>query len=122
MARRLPRCLALLIGVTLLWLAPWSVREARADGDLRTELAAVVGSDSEAARVALERLKARADTRALSALSALDDGSLRVDATGALFIAGPGGLSPALPDGPRSASGALSTPSVDNALRRLLLP
>jgi urea transport system permease protein len=122
MARRLRRSLALLVGAVVLWLAPWEVSDALAAGDVGAELAAVVSGQPATARAALESLKGRADVRALPALQALDDGTLRVDARGALFIAGSSGAKPALADGPRVPSGALRTPEMDNSLRRMLLP
>ncbi|HEX6274657.1 MAG TPA: hypothetical protein VFZ53_16560, partial [Polyangiaceae bacterium] len=82
MVRRLLLRLALVASVLAVWLAPWAVSDARAADDVRADLAAVVGSDGKAARAALERLKARADARALPALQALDEGNLKVDANG----------------------------------------
>jgi urea transport system permease protein len=122
MVRRLIVRLALFASVLAVWLAPWAVSPAFAADDLRAEIAAVVGGDAQAARAALERLKARAESRALPALQALDDGNLRVDSAGDAFIVGASGTKPALQGGPPAPSGRLSTPQVDNSLRRLLLP
>jgi urea transport system permease protein len=122
MVRRLTIRLALLVSVLAVWLAPWAVSSARAADDVRAELAAVISGDAQAARTALERLKSRAESRALPALQALDEGNLRVDARGEAFITGAGGTKPALAGGSAAPSGRLSTPSVDNSLRRLLLP
>src|SRR5688572_13434748 len=122
MVRRLTVRLTLLVTVLAVWLAPWAVPSARAAADVRAELAAVLSGDTQAARTALEQLKARAESRALPALQALDEGNLRVDARGDAFITGAGGTKPALQGGPAAPSGRLSTPVVDNSLRRLLLP
>ncbi|HEX6272110.1 MAG TPA: urea ABC transporter permease subunit UrtB [Polyangiaceae bacterium] len=122
MVRRLLLRLALFASVLAVWLAPWAVSDARAADDVRADLAAVVGSDGKAARAALERLKARADARALPALQALDEGNLKVDANGDTFIATSSGTAPALAGGPRVPSGKLTTAQTDNSLRRMLLP
>ena len=122
MVRRLTERIALLVSVLAVWLAPWAVPSALAADDVRAELAAVVSGDTQAARVALERLKARGESRALPALQALEDGNLRLDARGEAFITGAGGTKPAVAGGPTAPSGKLSTPSMDNSLRRLLLP
>jgi urea transport system permease protein len=114
--------LTLVVSVLAVWLAPWAVPAARAAGDVRAELAAVVGADAAAARAALERLKGRSETRALPALQALEEGNLKVDANGDVFISGSSGIVPALADGPKAPSGKLTSPSVDNSLRRSLLP
>ena len=95
MVRRLAVRLALFLSVLAAWLAPWAVPTARAADDVRSELAAVVSGDTGAARSALERLKARAEARALPALQALEEGNLRVDALGEAFITGAGGTKPA---------------------------
>jgi urea transport system permease protein len=122
MTRLVAARLALRLAVLLLWFAPWSAREAHAADDLRAEIADVVGSDSAKARVAIEKLKARTDARALPALQALEDGSLRVDERGEAFIVGAGGTRALLPGGPAAPSGRLVAPQVDNSLRRILLP
>ncbi len=105
----------------LCFFAPWSVQTAHGALDLPKELAAVVGDDTEAATSAVERLKAAGDTAALPALQALEDGTLRVDASGQLFIKGDSGLKPAA-GGTATPRGALRTPQPDNQLRRVLLP
>ncbi|MES1182420.1 MAG: hypothetical protein ABUL60_01325, partial [Myxococcales bacterium] len=59
---------------------------------------------------------------ALALLEALAKDSLRIDAAGAAFVAGEGSaLSPVFAGTPKP-SGALTTPLVDNRLRRQLEP
>ncbi len=122
MARKSLRLVVCLVGAWLWLSAPWNVLTALAASDLASELRAVAGSDASVARDALEGIKARADVRALPALEALDAGNLRADEVGALFISVDGKLEPALPGGPAAPSGKTSAPSVDNSLRRSLLP
>ncbi|HEY3498339.1 MAG TPA: urea ABC transporter permease subunit UrtB [Polyangiaceae bacterium] len=116
------RWLIVVLGVALGLLAPVAVTIAHAADDLGADLAEVVGADSTKARAAVERLKARADVRALPALQALDDGHLKVDASGNVFIDADGKLRPAFEGAPAAPAGKLSSPSVDNGLRRELLP
>jgi urea transport system permease protein len=115
------RWLLLVLGVLVGLLSPAAVKDALATDDLGKDLTVVVGPDSNSARAALERLKGRADVRALPALQALDDGHLKVDGQGHVFIESDGKVSPAVPGGP-APSGALRSASVDNSLRRALLP
>jgi urea transport system permease protein len=122
MARRLSHIALLLLGVWLCLATPWSVSVALAADPLETELSKVVGEDAAAARAAVEGLKARAEIKALDALSALDAGDLKVDASGHFFVQKGSSLVPALPGGPGAPTGPLRTPSVDNSLRRALLP
>jgi urea transport system permease protein len=115
------RWLLLVLGVLLGLLSPAAVKEAHATDDLGRDLTEVVGPESNSARAALERLKARADVRALPALQALDDGHLKVDSAGHVFIENNGKITPAYPGAP-AQSGALRSATADNALRRALLP
>jgi urea transport system permease protein len=122
MKTTLARWAPVLLGV-LLWLcAPWAVGAAHAADDLDRGMAEVVGQDSVRARAAVEAFKAKAEVRALPALQALDDGDLRIDAAGNLFIQKDGKLKPALEGRPAAPTGAVRAPSVDNGLRRQLLP
>jgi urea transport system permease protein len=111
-----------LLGVLVWLISPWAVSPADAADDLDRGMAEVVGQDSVRARAAVEAFKARADVRALPALQALDDGNLRIDTAGNLFIDEDGKLSPALAGRPAAPVGAVRAPSVDNGLRRQLLP
>ena len=121
MKTTMARWARVLLGV-LAWLcAPWGVT-AHAAGDLDSGMAEVVGADSVRARAAVEAFKAKAEIRALPALQALDDGNLRIDAAGNLFIEADGKLTPALEGRPAAKIGAVRAPSVDNGLRRQLLP
>jgi urea transport system permease protein len=122
MKTTLARWARVLFGV-LIWLsAPWAVSAAHAADDLDRGMAEVVGQDSVRARAAVEAFKAKAEVRALPALQALDDGNLRIDTAGNLFIEKDGKLTPALEGRLASPVGAVRAPSVDNGLRRQLLP
>jgi urea transport system permease protein len=122
MKTTLARWARVLFGV-LVWLsAPWAVSAAHAADDLDRGMAEVVGQDSVRARAAVEAFKAKAEVRALPALQALDDGNLRIDTAGNLFIEKDGKLTPALEGRLASPVGAVRAPSVDNGLRRQLLP
>ena len=122
MKTTMARWARVLLGV-LVWLsAPWAVSTAHAADDLDRGMAEVVGQDSVRARAAVEAFKAKAEVRALPALQALDDGDLRIDTVGNLFIQKDGKLSPALAGRPTAPVGAVRAPSVDNGLRRQLLP
>ena len=116
------RWLIVVLGVALWLLSPVAVKIAHAADDLGADLAEVVGADSAKARTAVERLKARADVRALPALQALDEGNLRIDSAGHLFVQADNKLTPAVAGAPAKPTGLVSTPSADNALRRALLP
>jgi urea transport system permease protein len=122
MKTTMARWARVLFGV-LVWLsAPWAVSAAHAADDLDRGMAEVVGQDSVRARAAVEAFKAKAEVRALPALQALDDGNLRIDTAGNLFIEKDGKLTPALPGRLAAPVGAVRAPSVDNGLRRQLLP
>jgi urea transport system permease protein len=110
------------LGVWLGLFAPWGVRQAQAAVDVAAELRAVTSGDSERAAQALDHLKTAGDLALLPALQALDDGTLRADATGSPFIQTKTGVKPALPSGPAQPNGALRSVEADNTVRRALLP
>src|SRR5687767_15163061 len=89
-----------------------------------TELRRLASEDRSELGKAIDALGRHGDVRALPVLQALSDGALRVDAAGSLYIKGADGkLRDALSGGPANApSGTLRTPTVDNRLRRALLP
>jgi urea transport system permease protein len=92
---------------------------------LEADVAALAGADSAAVGAAIERMSGAADPRALPILEALDSGTLRIDANGHPFIADGGKVTDALAGnggGATAPSGALSTPAVDNTVRRSLQP
>jgi len=122
MARRGMRWASSFLLAWLCLFAPWAVSAARAGVDLAMELRAVAGDDSEQAAQAVERLKAAGDPAALPALQAFDDGNLRVDAGGNVFIKTKDGLKPAAPGGAAQPAGSLKTVEPDNTVRRALLP
>jgi urea transport system permease protein len=109
----------------LAWLclfAPWAVSTALGAVDVAMELRLIAGDDSEQAALAVERLKAAGDPAALPALQAFEDGNLRVDAGGNVFIKTKSGLKPAVAGGASQPAGALKTLEPDNTVRRALLP
>src|SRR4051812_32006604 len=76
----------------------------------------------EKVEAAVDSITKSKDPAALSLLQALSDDSLRLDAAGAPFVAGEGSsLSPVFGGGAKP-TGVLSTPLVDNRLRRQLEP
>src|SRR4051812_33905593 len=76
----------------------------------------------EKVEAAVDSITKSKDPAALSLLQALSDDSLRLDAAGAPFVAGEGSaLSPVF-GGAAKPAGALTTPLVDNRLRRQLEP
>ncbi|HVW23724.1 MAG TPA: urea ABC transporter permease subunit UrtB [Polyangiaceae bacterium] len=98
---------------------------AQASTPLEADIAALTATDSAAVSAAIERMSGAADPRALPILEALDSGTLRIDASGHPFIADEGKVTDALAGNGGVAtapSGALSTPAVDNTVRRSLQP
>jgi len=92
---------------------------------LEADVAALAATDSTQVSAAIERMSGAADLRALPILEALDNGTLRIDANGHPFIADGGKVTDALAGnggGSMSPSGALTTPEVDNTVRRSLEP
>jgi urea transport system permease protein len=76
----------------------------------------------EKVEAAVDSITKSKEPAALALLQALSDDSLRLDAAGTPFVAGEGNaLSPAF-GGAAKPAGALSTPLVDNRLRRQLEP
>src|SRR5215471_18997087 len=116
------RFFALLVRVAtcaLVWVGlSWP---AQASGPpLESDVAALAATDSAAVSSAIQRMSGTADARALPILEALDDGKLRIDANGHAFVADGGKLKDALAVAGSEAApvGALSTPAVDNTIRR----
>jgi urea transport system permease protein len=122
MARRGMRWAVTFLIAWLCLFAPWGAEPAHAGTDWLKEIPAVVGSDTEKAAAAIERLKASGEPAALPVLEALDAGDLRIDAAGNVFIKTSSGLKSAIPGGPAQPTGALTAPSADNTIRRALLP
>jgi hypothetical protein len=108
----------LLIAVTALLARP-----AHAAGDFKTDLRSLLSADSAEVELAVERIAARHDGPSVKVLSALLDGTLRVDADGLPYIsADRGGVSPLTPGSSEKPTGSLGSPVVDNQLRRKLQP
>ncbi len=79
-------------------------------------------SDKAKLEAAVDSIAKASDPAALALLDALARDALRIDAAGVPFVAGEGGkLSPVF-SGSAKPSGALTTPLVDNRLRRQLEP
>jgi urea transport system permease protein len=90
--------------------------------DLHQAARELSSSDKAKVESAVETIAKLSDPAALALLEALAKDSLRIDAAGAPFVAGEGSaLSPVFA-GAGKPSGALSTPLVDNRLRRQLEP
>jgi urea transport system permease protein len=92
---------------------------------LESDVATLSSSDSAAVSAAIERMSGAADPRALPILEALEGGNLRIDANGHPFIADGGKMTDALGGNGGAASppaGALTTPALDNTVRRSLAP
>ncbi|HYQ17158.1 MAG TPA: hypothetical protein VEQ58_15405, partial [Polyangiaceae bacterium] len=90
--------------------------------DLHRAAQDLSSSDSAKVEAAVNDIAKSSDKAALSLLEALASDSLRIDATGAPFVAGEGNkLSPVF-EGSAPPSGALSAPMVDNRMRRQLEP
>jgi urea transport system permease protein len=118
MVRSTQHVILLIAAMLCALLEPWGLSEARAQG-LGADLARLSG-DQSAAISAIEQIKVRADVAALSALQALEDGSLRLDPAGNAFIVKDGKPAPAIDGGAAAPSGPLKTPLLDNKLRRAL--
>ena len=94
---------------------------ARAE-DLHQAARDLSSSDKAKVEAAVALLAKSSDKAGLVLLDALAKDSLRIDSAGAPFVAGEGGkLSPVFPEAPKPV-GALSTPLVDNRMRRQLEP
>src|SRR5690349_13962994 len=117
---------------TLVWVgSSWpaqasghSLQSPHSLHSLDAESADLASADSAVVSGAIRRMSGADDSRALPILEALDDGKLRIDASGHAFIANGSKLKDALAvSGAETAPvGALSTPAVDNTIRRALLP
>ncbi len=110
---------ALLVALVAVTLA--FVREARADSTVLDASGLCATEGTDVAR-AVEQIAARRDALAARVLSAMLDGDLRVDASGAPFLAQRGDTYQALLAGSGAAKPPLRTPVVDNQLRRQLEP
>jgi len=95
---------------------------ARAD-QLSEDLSGLASADASEVSAAIVKAANRGDARALPALHALDDGTLRFDAQKHLLIKKEGGaLSDALTGAAATAQGNLEEPASDNEVRRALSP
>jgi urea transport system permease protein len=109
--------LSLLVGCVLALVSA----SARAQ-DLHQAAQDLGSSDKAKVQLAVETIAKLPDPAALALLEALAKDNLRIDAAGAPFVAGEGStLSPVFKGGGKP-SGALTTPLVDNRLRRQLEP
>ncbi len=109
--------LAVIVGCVLALVST----SARAQ-DLHQAARDLGSSDKAKLEAAVDSIAKGSDPAALALLDALAKDALRVDAAGVPFIAGEGGkLSPVF-SGSGKPSGALTTPLVDNRLRRQLEP
>jgi urea transport system permease protein len=87
------------------------------------ELAKLSSEDSSEVAKTVDAIAARHDAVALKVLSALLDGTLRIDATGTPYSAGKGDSLEALaPGSPAKPTPPLGAPLVNNQLRRQLEP
>jgi urea transport system permease protein len=90
--------------------------------DLHQAAKDLSSSDKEKVGLAVEGIAKSSEPAALALLEALAKDNLRIDAAGTPFVAGEGNaLSPVFGGGAKPA-GALTTPLVDNRLRRQLEP
>ena len=95
---------------------------ARAD-QLSDDLSGLASADASEVSGAIVKAANRGDARALPALHALDDGTLRFDAQKHLLIKKESGaLSDALTGAAATAQGKLEEPASDNEVRRALSP
>jgi urea transport system permease protein len=98
-------------------------RPVRAADELEHDLKSLLSPDSSEIEKAVDRIAARHDAVAVKTLSALLDGTLRLDPEGLPYAATEGsGLLPLVDGAPKQAKTPLSTPPVDNQLRRQLQP
>src|SRR5262245_43589520 len=108
----------------LVWVGLSGSAQASGPRPLEADVAALASTDSAAVSAAIEGMSGAADARALPILEALGDGKLRIDANGHAFVAEGGKLKDALAVGGSASTpeGALTTPAVDNTVRRALAP
>jgi len=91
--------------------------------DIREQVKGLAGTDRTALQSSVDQIAARRDVEGLAVLVALLDGKLRVDATGAAYAAEEdGSLVPLIAGIPQTPAGELTSPMVDNRLRRVLEP
>jgi urea transport system permease protein len=118
--RRLSFLVRMALGA-LVWVC--LAGRAQAAPPLEADVAALASSDSALVSAAIERMSGAADVRALPILEALDAGTLRIDASGHAFIAVDGKPKDALGNGgDAKPEGVMTTPDVDNTVRRALAP
>jgi urea transport system permease protein len=114
--------LRLALPVISLLIALGVARSAQAD-QLSEDLAGLASTDASEVSAAIVKAADRGDVRALPALHALDDGTLRFDAVKHLLIKSDGGaLKDALTGAAATAQGKLEEPASDNEVRRALSP
>ncbi len=106
----------MLFAALLLWLSP-----ARAD-DSGGAFSELLSSDRGRVEKAVEVIAARRDTAAVVVLTALQAGTLRIDAQGQPFVAQSDGTYEAALGGDGKPAPPLGTPLLDNRLRRQLEP
>jgi urea transport system permease protein len=90
--------------------------------ELSDDLTRLSAEDRDVAAKAIESIASRGDLTALAVLSALSDGTLRVDGKGNAFVQDGGALKPLSPGAPRAPAGRTVAPLVDNVMRRSLEP
>ncbi len=112
------RSLILLCVACVLLVVPSA---ARAD-DLHQATSDLGSSDKSKVEAAIDRLAKSTDKAGLTLLEALAKDSLRIDSAGVPFVAGEGGVLSPVFAGPTQPSGVLTTPLVDNRMRRQLEP
>ena len=109
--------LSLLVGCALALVSALASAQ-----DLHQAASDLGSADKAKVQLAVENIAKLSDPAALALLEALAKDSLRIDSAGKPFVAGEGSaLSPVF-EGAGKPSGALTTPLVDNRLRRQLEP
>lgn len=110
--------LALLCAVLVVAVASpaWAV-------DIREPTRKLLSTEPAEVRAAVDAISARNDLESLAVLTALLEGSLRVDSQGTPFLVGSGeSLESLIGDHQGKPVGPLASPLVDNRLRRLIEP
>ena len=114
--------LRLVLGAGVLFALLAFQKGARAD-QLSEDLSGLASTDASEVSAAIAKAASRGDARALPALHALDEGTLRFDAQKRLLIKSQSGaLTDALTRAAATAQGNLEEPASDNEVRRALSP